>query len=142
MKFILLSFAFLCTFSLSAQQVIGFEDRVPEEFTSPDKKSLSLSNRYYKEGKKSLEWNFVPGSTMYVALDAPLVLNNKTEARPHMVSRCGFTMRSHSRIHYALSFSMPRVKYPIGLRTGCNRLDGVLAGLASRACVAIKQIRQ
>jgi len=51
MKFILLSFAFLCTFSLSAQQVIGFEDRVPEEFTSPDKKSLSLSNRYYKEGK-------------------------------------------------------------------------------------------
>lgn len=80
MKFILLSFAFLCTFSLSAQQVIGFEDRVPEEFTSPDKKSLSLSNRYYKEGKKSLEWNFVPGSTMYVALDAPLVLNNKTEA--------------------------------------------------------------
>ncbi len=55
MKFILLSFAFLCTFSLSAQQVIGFEDRVPEEFTSPDKKSLSLSNRYYKEGKKV--WN-------------------------------------------------------------------------------------
>ena len=62
--------------------------------------------------------------------------------RPHMVSRCGFTMRSHSRIHYALSFSMPRVKYPIGLRTGCNRLDGVLAGLASRACVAIRRIRQ
>lgn len=80
MKLILLSLVFLCTLPLGAQQVIGFEDRVPEGFTSPDRKSLSLSNRYYKEGKKSLEWNFGPGSVMNVALDAPLALNNKPEA--------------------------------------------------------------
>lgn len=80
MKLILLSLVFLCTFPLGAQQVIGFEDRVPDGFTSPDRKSLSLSNRYYKEGKKSLEWNFGSGSVMNVALDAPLALNNKTEA--------------------------------------------------------------
>lgn len=140
MKFILLSFAFLCTFSLSAQQVIGFEDRVPEEFTSPDKKSLSLSNRYYKEGKKSLEWNFVPGSTMYVALDAPLVLNNKTEAT-HGITLWIYNEKSQPD-SLRFEFLNAEGKYPIGLRTGCNRLDGVLAGLASRACVAIRRIRQ
>lgn len=70
MKHLLLSLAFLCALPLSAQQVIGFEEQVPAGFTSPDKKSLSLSNRYYKEGKKSLEWDFRPGSVMNVALDA------------------------------------------------------------------------
>lgn len=79
MKHLLLSLALLCALPLSAQQVVGFEDDVPASFTSPEKKVLSLSSRYYKEGKKSLEWNFQPGSVMNIALEQPLALDAKTE---------------------------------------------------------------
>ncbi|EJX09841.1 chondroitinase (chondroitin lyase) [gut metagenome] len=58
----------------------GFEEAVPVSFTSPQKKALSLSDRYYKEGRKSLEWSFQPGGEMNVALDTPLALTAKTEA--------------------------------------------------------------
>lgn len=79
MKHLLLSLVLLCTLPLSAQQVIGFENDVPAGFTSSDKKALSLSNRYYKDGQKSLQWEFTPSGTMNVALDAPLVLDPKSE---------------------------------------------------------------
>ena len=86
MKHLLLPLALLCLLlPLSAQQVIGFENDVPPGFTASDKKALSLSNRYYKDGQKSLQWEFSPGSTMNVALDAPLVLDKKSE-RTHGIT--------------------------------------------------------
>lgn len=79
MKHLLFSLLLFCALPLGAQEVIGFEDEVPAGFTSSDKKALSLSGRYYKEGKKSLQWEFTPGGTLNVALDAPLTLDEKTE---------------------------------------------------------------
>ena len=60
MKLILLSLAFLCTLPLGAQQVIGFEDRVPEGFTSPDRKSLSYQTVIIKKVRKVLNGISVP----------------------------------------------------------------------------------
>ena len=47
-----------CALPLRAQSVIGFEDGVPAEFSASTKKALSVTDRYYKEGGKSLEWEF------------------------------------------------------------------------------------
>lgn len=64
---------------VAAQEVIGFEEEVPAAFTSAQKKSLSVSDKYYKEGANSLEWSFAPGAMLDVALETPVTLNDKTE---------------------------------------------------------------
>lgn len=79
-----LAFAALAALSLlrapeALAQVIGFEEEIPVAFTAAEKKALALSNRYYKEGAKSLEWNYRPGSILNIALDEPITLNSKTE---------------------------------------------------------------
>lgn len=79
MKHFLVSLSLLCALPVGAQQVEGFEEAVPASFTSPQKKALSLSDRYYKEGRKSLEWSFQPGGEMNIALETPLALTAKTE---------------------------------------------------------------
>lgn len=79
MKHLLVSLSLLCALPVGAQQVEGFEEAVPASFTSPQKKALSLSDRYYKEGRKSLEWSFQPGGEMNIALETPLALTAKTE---------------------------------------------------------------
>lgn len=79
MKHFLVFLSLLCAIPVWAQRVEGFEEVIPATFTSPQKKALSLSDRYYKEGKKSLEWAFQPGDEMNIALETPLVLNAKTE---------------------------------------------------------------
>ena len=57
MKYIIsLLLLFVASFPLRAQDVIGFEDEVPEEFSASTKKALSVTDRYYREGGKSLEW--------------------------------------------------------------------------------------
>lgn len=75
-----------CALPLRAQSVIGFEDGVPVEFSASTKKALSVTDRYYKEGGKSLEWEFQPGATMTVALQEPIVLKAKTH------DKCGTTL--------------------------------------------------
>lgn len=60
-------------------QFFGFEERVPAQFKSSEKKSLKLSSSYYKEGLKSLEWKYKPGSSLHIALDAPLTLDEKAQ---------------------------------------------------------------
>lgn len=60
-------------------QVTGFEESIPAGWQAMEKSKLSLSPLYYKEGEKSLEWQFRSASTLQVDLETPLTLNEKTE---------------------------------------------------------------
>lgn len=69
----------LCvSYRLSAQH-IGFEEKIPQNFQSSDKHALALSSLYYKEGHKSLEWNFRPGSTLLIKTENLITLTEPTE---------------------------------------------------------------
>ncbi|WP_394332289.1 chondroitinase family polysaccharide lyase [Bacteroides timonensis] len=69
----------LCvSYRLSAQH-IGFEEKIPQNFQPSDKHALALSSLYYKEGHKSLEWNFRPGSTLLIKTENPITLTEQTE---------------------------------------------------------------
>lgn len=63
---------------LSFAQLIGFENELPETFKVSGKGELKVSSLFYKEGESSLEWDFLPGSTLDVQID-PLTLNTKKE---------------------------------------------------------------
>lgn len=69
----------ICTLLLlvspAFSQFIGFESQLPETFKVGGKGKINLSDLYYKEGEKSLEWNFEPGSTLNIQ-SAPLTLSN------------------------------------------------------------------
>lgn len=60
-------------------QVVSFEGSVPYYMTSSDKKGLSLTNKFYKDGEKSLEWSFSPNGTMEAKLPEPIQMNAKRE---------------------------------------------------------------
>lgn len=77
-KHLLFIFALLCS-QVSSAQFIGFETGIPREFKTIGKGKISLSDRYYKEGQQSLEWDFRSGSILNVALEQPLTLDEKTE---------------------------------------------------------------
>lgn len=77
-KHLLFILALLCS-QVSLAQFIGFETGIPEQFTTAGKGKATLSTRYYKEGKQSLEWDFRSGSILNVALEQPLVLNEEME---------------------------------------------------------------
>ena len=61
-------------------QTISFENGVPAQFNGSKKSKLSVTGNYYKDGQKSLKWNFIPGSTIDVALQKPVELDSKTKA--------------------------------------------------------------
>ena len=68
---------FLLSFSAAASaQLVGFEDRIPQNFKCSKPQELALSSDYYKEGAKSLEWNFTPGSVIDVAVEKPFALKD------------------------------------------------------------------
>ncbi|WP_337392942.1 chondroitinase family polysaccharide lyase [Prevotella sp.] len=68
---------FLLSFSAAASaQFVGFEDRIPQNFKCTNPQELTLSTAYYKEGAKSLEWNFAPGSVIDVAAEKPFAAND------------------------------------------------------------------
>lgn len=75
---ILFLMLFICMDSLIAQ-VVGFEEKVPSNIyvSLPDK--ISLSSLYYKEGKRSLEWDFHPGSMLQIDLKRKILLNEENE---------------------------------------------------------------
>lgn len=74
--FFFFTFCLLPASSLRAQ-VIGFEEGIPAGFSSADKKSLSVSSRYYKEGVKSLQWDFRPGAVLDIVPESPLNLSGR-----------------------------------------------------------------
>ncbi len=78
---LLLSFLLSVSLATQSQEIIGFEEGVPAGFTAAEKKALSTTSRFYKEGAKSLQWDFQPGSTLDIALDAPIALNSKDEKK-------------------------------------------------------------
>ena len=66
-KIIRLLLVLLLIGSPAYAQFVGFEDEVPHNFKCNNAKELALSTSFYKEGAKSLEWNFTPGSVIDVA---------------------------------------------------------------------------
>lgn len=58
-------------------QFVGFEDAIPQNFKCANAKELILSTSFYKEGTKSLEWNFTPGSIIDVAREKPFNLKDE-----------------------------------------------------------------
>lgn len=77
-KHLLFILALLCS-QVSLAQFIGFETGIPEQFRTIGKGKVTLSTRYYKEGKQSLEWDFRSGSMLNITLEHPLVLNEQME---------------------------------------------------------------
>ncbi len=58
-------------------QFIGFEGKnIPTDFRTQKGGKLHLSSWYYKEGKQSLQWDFLPGSILNVKVK-PFVLDEK-----------------------------------------------------------------
>ncbi len=68
------------TLPLRADGFAGFEDGVPQGFTVSGQGHVKTSTLYYKEGKQSLEWNFLPGSALDVRV-TPFELNEKQEGQ-------------------------------------------------------------
>ena len=66
-------------------QLIGFEDHLPETFTVQDKGDIKLSTLYYKEGGKSLEWDFEPGSVLNVQ-STPFTLSNARQEQQNGIT--------------------------------------------------------
>ena len=58
-------------------QKISFEDQVPTSFSAANKTELSVSDTYYKDGHKSLKWDFNSHSQIDVALPKTLTLTDK-----------------------------------------------------------------
>lgn len=81
MRYWITTFLLAVSLPLLSQEIIGFEEGVPAGFTSAEKKALSVSSRYYKEGVKSLQWEFQPGSTVDITLDPPVTLTSKDEKK-------------------------------------------------------------
>lgn len=72
---------FLLLFSTSIYaRFIGFEgEKIPSIFQLQGGGELHLSTSYYKEGKQSLQWEFLPGSSLNVPLTPALVWDKKKE---------------------------------------------------------------
>ena len=73
----LLLFALLLIVQTLPAQFIDFEEKLPSGFCIEGKGEVTLSSLYYKEGKKSLKWDFRPNSTLQVTLNTPLILDEK-----------------------------------------------------------------
>ena len=76
-KIIRLLLVLLLIGSPAYAQFVGFEDEVPHNFKCNNAKELALSSSFYKEGAKSLEWNFTPGSVIDVAREKPFNLKDE-----------------------------------------------------------------
>ena len=75
-RFYLLYCLFLCLGNILFAQTTGFEKGVPQSFCTVQSNELSSSEEFYKEGKRSLAWQFSPRSVLTVKLDTPLHLDS------------------------------------------------------------------
>lgn len=66
----------LCFGNILFAQTTGFEKGVPQSFCTVQPNELSSSEEFYKEGKRSLAWQFSPRSVLTVKLDTPLHLDS------------------------------------------------------------------
>ncbi len=121
-KFIQLLLLLLFIGSPAFAQFVGFEDAIPQNFKCANVKELALSTSFYKEGTKSLEWNFTPGSVIDVAREKPFNL------RTRMALHSGYTTRNHRPIRCASSSIRLREACHISLDSICCLQVGALVG--------------
>ena len=72
--FVILSVFMLWQHTLCTDNRI--EKGVPQSFCTVQSNELSSSEEFYKEGKRSLAWQFSPRSVLTVKLDTPLHLDS------------------------------------------------------------------
>lgn len=80
-KKILLLFIITYFVNSSAQNITGFESGIPLGLASQNNKGLSISEELYKEGNKSLKWEFNLNDSIELKLDTPIILDKKTEQK-------------------------------------------------------------
>lgn len=56
-------------------QTWSFENKVPTCFSTKKSGKLSISDLFYKDGEKSLEWNYQPGSVLTIKCDSNIILD-------------------------------------------------------------------
>lgn len=79
-RFYILELLFFFFSSSIYAQFIGFEEeKVPAAFQLKGGGTLELSTSYYKEGKQSLQWEFLPGSSLNIPLTPVLVWDKEKE---------------------------------------------------------------
>mgnify|MGYP002547973566 FL=1 len=78
-KYSLLLLILLCSNLQLSAQFTGFEEVIPQNFQCSDKDKIALSSLYYKEGNKSLEWKFHPGSILHFNSVIPFSLDEQTK---------------------------------------------------------------
>lgn len=133
---------FLLLFSVArylSAQVMGFEDGIPAGFRCDGNGNLALTSLYYKEGTKCLEWNYKPGSALYIPLESPLELTSKVNN--DMALRCGCTMKFLNRILSVSNFFLRIIRLFISSGSGWLPPVGVLAGLVFSIWRVVKKER-
>lgn len=75
MKCLFFLFFLLSTLYVQAEKY-DFEDAIPSSIQTTEGNHISLSTTYYKEGGKSLEWDYQPQS--YLIFHVPVQLNSST----------------------------------------------------------------
>ena len=73
----LISILLIATSLIGKAEKYSFEKGIPTQFQVSENSQIELSPLYYKDGTKSLQWDYQPHS--FLTLDAPLTLTPKTE---------------------------------------------------------------
>lgn len=84
-----------------------FESTIPSSVQTTEGARISLSNTYYKEGTKSLEWDYQPQSHLIFTFPYSSTL---PQCRT-MALRYGFTMKYLKRIPCVLNFWTKKERY-------------------------------
>lgn len=119
---------FLLLFSVArylSAQVMGFEDGIPAGFRCDGNGNLALTSLYYKEGTKCLEWNYKPGSALYIPLESPLELTSKVKQRYGITLWMYNEVPQQDSIRFEFLSSDNKIVYQFGFR---------LASSGWRAC--------
>lgn len=73
----LISILLIATSLIGKAEKYSFEKGIPTQFQVSENSQIELSPLYYKDGTKSLQWDYQSHS--FLTLDAPLTLTPKTE---------------------------------------------------------------
>lgn len=98
MKYII-SILLIATSLIGKAEKYSFEKGIPTQFQVSENSQIELSPLYYKDGTKSLQWDYQSHS--FLTLDAPLTLTPKTEKIT--VSHYGFIMKRYKTTHLSLN---------------------------------------
>ena len=77
---LLLSLLFIAKVNAISHHIC-FEEGVPKSFSCDRGGNLSVSTHYYKEGKQSLEWNFLPRSILNITPETSIPFTQELKKR-------------------------------------------------------------